>query len=446
MAGQNLASRNTLGMFQMMNDSISGMGNAGNQYVETFRRGTAPKADMNDSASLLRYADWARRNGYDEEATRYDRMSYDAADRERQTTEKLAVQKGRSDIADRQNQMTQLFLDPSISDGERTQELARLQQEINAIAGNTPNMDPNAYVDVSRNIDQFYTERKRAAAADRRDDARLEAQLTRLGLDENADKRAAQRHQQLLESGQLEIEGARVTSQINKITLASKVASAYVGQEGGKEAFLSREGMEEYGGLFDQVEMQYETAQAELDAARAALAENAPFNYSQEQLEEMLYLMPDPVRAAKQLRDMANGGPPSVAHQQLIKMLNNQATTNAVPESAMLKLFENWAAARLEAEKVGAAAGPYIYQDTTTFGGAFGENKADNVRAMGTLSAAMLNAYMTASNPAQGLQDAQLILTYGLNPSAESQDDTGGTEGGEPTIEDLATQLGITVN
>lgn len=76
MAGQNLASRNTLGMFQMMNDSISGMGNAGNQYVETFRRGTAPKADMNDSASLLRYADWARRNGYDDEARQYLALGY----------------------------------------------------------------------------------------------------------------------------------------------------------------------------------------------------------------------------------------------------------------------------------------------------------------------------------------------------------------------------------
>lgn len=75
MAGSD-QSRSSLGMFQMINDSISGMGNAGNQYVDTFRRSTAPKPDMNDSESLLRYADWARRNGYEDEARQYLALGY----------------------------------------------------------------------------------------------------------------------------------------------------------------------------------------------------------------------------------------------------------------------------------------------------------------------------------------------------------------------------------
>jgi hypothetical protein len=36
----------------------------------------APQADMNDSASLLSYADWARRNGYDDEARQYLALGY----------------------------------------------------------------------------------------------------------------------------------------------------------------------------------------------------------------------------------------------------------------------------------------------------------------------------------------------------------------------------------
>lgn len=402
------------------------------------------KFGLDNSANLMKMAQWSERNGYEDQATRYHRMSYDLADRERQTEEKLAVQRGRSEIADLQNQMTQLYLDPGIPDGERTQEVARLQQEINAIARKVPNMDPTKYANVSQNMDEFYAERKRAEAAERRSDAQLEAQLTRLDLDKNADARATQRHQQLQESGQLEIEGARVTQQINKMTLASKLASAYVGQEGGKEAFLSREGMEEYGGLYDQVELQYETAQAELDAAKAALAENAGFNYSQEKLEEMLYLMPDPVAAAKQLRNIADGGVASSAHQQLIKMLDGQTRTNKVPEATLLKLFNNMAVSRLEAEKSGTAAGPYAYQETASW---YESSEGDEAQALGNLNAAMLNAWLSAPSPQQGIADVQLILTYGINGSGD--DKPGGTgntdtDADEPSIEELAAQLGIT--
>ena len=67
MAGRNNAV-NLTGMLSDMNQAISGFGEAGNQYVDTFRRSMAPKVDMNDSTSLGSYANWAKRNGYDEEA------------------------------------------------------------------------------------------------------------------------------------------------------------------------------------------------------------------------------------------------------------------------------------------------------------------------------------------------------------------------------------------
>ena len=190
--------------------------------------------------------------------------------------------------------------------------------------------------------------------------------------------------------------------------------------------------------------MQYDTNQAELDAARAALQENAPFDYSQETLEEMLYLMPDPVAAAKQLRDLANGGPPSTAHQQLIAMLNSQTRANKVPEATLLKLFNNMAVSRLEAEKSGTAAGPYAYQETASW---YESSEGDEAQALGNLNAAMLNAWLSADSPQQGIADVQLILTHGINGSGD--DKPGGTgntdtDADELSIEELAAQLGIT--
>ena len=67
---------NLSGMLGSIGDTLGKMGDTGNQYVDTFRRQMAPEADMNDSASLLRYADWARRNGYDDEAKQYLALGY----------------------------------------------------------------------------------------------------------------------------------------------------------------------------------------------------------------------------------------------------------------------------------------------------------------------------------------------------------------------------------
>ena len=62
---------NLTGLLGSIGDTIGEMGGPGEQYVDTFRRTMAPEADMDDSASMLRYSDWARRNGYDEEAKQY---------------------------------------------------------------------------------------------------------------------------------------------------------------------------------------------------------------------------------------------------------------------------------------------------------------------------------------------------------------------------------------
>jgi hypothetical protein len=93
MAGSSQAS-NLTGMLGNLADSVGRMAEPGNQYVDTFRRLQAPEADMNDSASLLRYADWARRNGYDDEAKQYMVLGATQKKAEEQKSYKTSVATG----------------------------------------------------------------------------------------------------------------------------------------------------------------------------------------------------------------------------------------------------------------------------------------------------------------------------------------------------------------
>ena len=92
MAGRNNAV-NLTGMLSEMNQAISGFGEAGNQYVDTLRRSMAPKADMSDSKSLESYANWARRNGYGEEADKYMALAYKQKEVEKQEAKDAALGK-----------------------------------------------------------------------------------------------------------------------------------------------------------------------------------------------------------------------------------------------------------------------------------------------------------------------------------------------------------------
>ena len=74
--------RDLTGLLTSIGDTAGKFGDTGQQYVNTLRRSFAPKPDMNDSASLLSYADWARRNGYDDEAKQYMALGYRQKEKE----------------------------------------------------------------------------------------------------------------------------------------------------------------------------------------------------------------------------------------------------------------------------------------------------------------------------------------------------------------------------
>ena len=97
MSGRSQAS-NLSGMLTSIGDTVGQMGGPGRQYVDTFRRSMAPKVDMNDSTSLGSYANWAKRNGYDEEADKYLALSYKRKAVEQEKEYKTGVAQGKEKL------------------------------------------------------------------------------------------------------------------------------------------------------------------------------------------------------------------------------------------------------------------------------------------------------------------------------------------------------------
>ena len=119
--------RDLTGLLTSIGDTAGKFGDTGQQYVGTLRRSFAPKPDMNDSASLLAYADWARRNGYEDEAKQY--MVLGASQ------QKLEGEKAYKD---------------QLATG--TEKLRGLYGQL-ARAKATPNVDPSAVAGIQAQID-----------------------------------------------------------------------------------------------------------------------------------------------------------------------------------------------------------------------------------------------------------------------------------------------------
>ena len=66
---------NLSGLLGSIGGTIGEMGQPGQQYIDTFRRSMAPEIDTESSQSMKDYSLWARRNGYDDEAVRYENMA-----------------------------------------------------------------------------------------------------------------------------------------------------------------------------------------------------------------------------------------------------------------------------------------------------------------------------------------------------------------------------------
>lgn len=100
MVGRSQAS-NLSGMLSQLSDTIGEMGGPGEKYLDTFRRLQAPDPDMSSAASLQEYAEWARRNGYDEEADRYMALAYQQKQKEIELAKQASQANMLADVAEK---------------------------------------------------------------------------------------------------------------------------------------------------------------------------------------------------------------------------------------------------------------------------------------------------------------------------------------------------------
>ena len=90
---------NLSGLLGSIGGTIGEMGKPGQQYIDTFRRSMAPKVDTESSQSMKDYSLWARRNGYDDEAVRYENMAIERGKVEAKQDFKKANQGDANELA-----------------------------------------------------------------------------------------------------------------------------------------------------------------------------------------------------------------------------------------------------------------------------------------------------------------------------------------------------------
>lgn len=90
---------NLTGLLGSIGDTIGEMGKPGEQYIDTFRRSIAPEIDTESSQSMKDYSLWARRNGYDDEAVRYENMAIERGKVEAKQDFKRANQGDANELA-----------------------------------------------------------------------------------------------------------------------------------------------------------------------------------------------------------------------------------------------------------------------------------------------------------------------------------------------------------
>jgi hypothetical protein len=90
MAGRDQSAR-LQGLLSGIADSVGELGAGGDWTSDAIRNITRPEIDTTDSASLIRYADWARRNGLDDEAKQYMALGYRQKEKEAQEAKDAAL-------------------------------------------------------------------------------------------------------------------------------------------------------------------------------------------------------------------------------------------------------------------------------------------------------------------------------------------------------------------
>ena len=318
------------------------MGGPGNQYIDTFRRTMAPTPKMDSSASLYDYSQWARRNGYEDEADRYMVLAEKQREEEAARAKANRLQMGQSSVANLQNEYMRVLKDPSITDpAEREKKLADIQASMNAIAGAVEGMDPSAVGMIGQQAKAADLQTRAAEQQMTLAQERNQRAWEQFDLSKEEAARAAEKHAEWKQTQDYRVQAAELEVEAKQYQAAVNAAKGLIGQDGGREKFVAAFG-EERAGVYDSLNRQKQAQELQLEEARAK-ADKKTWKYTNKQLEEMGF--PEEVVTILQRAGETN---PAGGHKMLDTLLVKQFDSAEAPTSAMLGLFESAALAHVQ--------------------------------------------------------------------------------------------------
>ena len=409
MAGTSQAS-NLTGMLGRIAGTVGEMGEPGRQYIDTFRRTMAPKPKMDSSASLNEYSQWARRNGYEDEADRYMVLAEKQRQEEVDRARANRLQMGQSSVAKLQNEYMRVLKDPSITDPvEREKKLANIQAEMNDIAGAVEGMDPSAVGMIGQqakaaDLQTRATEQQMTLAQERNQRA-----WEQFDLSKEEAARAAEKHAEWQQTQDYRVQAAQLEVEAKQYQAAVNAAKGLIGQDGGREKFIATFG-EGRVGVYDTLNRQRQAQELQIEEARANADKNT-WKYTNKQLEEMGF----PAEVVTILQ-RAGENNPAGGHRMLESLLVQQFKTTEMPPSAVLGLFKDAALSHIV--KKGINVAPWKDSDE------------DREAAAGALALKMAERYLATGG---SIEEALKVVT--------AHDVVDAEDGGPSEIEQLARAI-----
>ena len=233
-----------------------------------------------------------------------------------------------------QNKMTAVLKDESLSPAEKQAELTKYQQSANAIGGAVPGLSPMDISQMSMNTEDAVFRQQESRRASERADEALKLRFDQFGLSKEAAQRAAEQHQEFLNTSDyralkrgLEVDSAQYTA-------ATQLARGLAGTEGGKEKFLKAHPDKE--GVFTAIEKEDEAKDIQLEKLKKD-RDAGKFSYDESAVRKMLGLAEDADVSAFMKLAKHN---PKVANDTLSKTLAKNYAGRAIPSAAMAGLFQ----------------------------------------------------------------------------------------------------------
>lgn len=125
---------NLTGLLSNIGGTLGKMGEPGQQYVDTFRRLQAPDIDTDDSKSIMNYAEWARRNGYDDEAKQYLALGYQQKQKETALAKEARLKEGQAANMYNRQRISDITNNPKLSTDEKRQMISDAMAAQRAVA------------------------------------------------------------------------------------------------------------------------------------------------------------------------------------------------------------------------------------------------------------------------------------------------------------------------